>query len=218
MSSVSFMRLMDAQEKRRVIIQSNPSYAAKAPKDPASVKRKFWEDAPNIVPRKYAIVKKPYERDWLIIEPTEDGETIRLPNYAWKRIMHEVAEKHRVTVGEIKSSNRAQHLVRARYEVFYRLRTETDMSLPAIGRRCGGRDHTTVLHGIRKYMSTHGEPMEPSDKFLHKKRVEFREARADEIDREIEHLLLRGMNMSQITREISVSRLRVRNIKKRMMK
>ena len=33
----------------------------------------------------------------------------------------------------------------------YRMKTETTMSLPKIGDRLGGKDHTTVLYGIRKH-------------------------------------------------------------------
>jgi chromosomal replication initiation ATPase DnaA len=32
------------------------------------------------------------------------------------------------------------------------------MSLPQIGRRLGGRDHTTVLHGIRRHCELNGLP------------------------------------------------------------
>jgi chromosomal replication initiator protein len=32
----------------------------------------------------------------------------------------------------------------------YLIKAKTLMSLPEIGRRFGGRDHTTVLHGIKK--------------------------------------------------------------------
>ena len=39
----------------------------------------------------------------------------------------------------------------ARYEGFYRSRNETGKSYPYIGKHFGGRDHTTVLSGIRRY-------------------------------------------------------------------
>jgi chromosomal replication initiator protein len=42
-------------------------------------------------------------------------------------------------------------LVHARQEAMYRLRTEKNLSLSAIGRELGKRDHTTVIHGIKQH-------------------------------------------------------------------
>lgn len=69
----------------------------------------------------------------------------------WKDIVAEVSTKHGVTRAEIMSPQRCRRIVLARQEIFYRLSTETTMSLPAIGRRIGDKDHTTVLHGVRKH-------------------------------------------------------------------
>ncbi len=47
--------------------------------------------------------------------------------------------------------SRSKHIVAARQEAMYRVRKErTDMSLPMIGRVFGGKDHTTILHAVRK--------------------------------------------------------------------
>lgn len=77
----------------------------------------------------------------------------KLPDYhtAADRIIAEVADKHGLTVPEVKSDRRAATIIDARYEAFYRLAKETPLSLPQIGRKFGGFDHTTVLHGIRKH-------------------------------------------------------------------
>ncbi len=48
------------------------------------------------------------------------------------------------------SSRRAAIVVRPRQVAMYLAKTMTDRSLPDIGRRFGGRDHTTVLHAVRK--------------------------------------------------------------------
>ena len=69
----------------------------------------------------------------------------------WKRIACEVAAKHQVSMTDLFSARRDQMVVRARHEIFWRCRYETTMSLPQIGKRFGDRDHTTVLHGIRKH-------------------------------------------------------------------
>lgn len=70
---------------------------------------------------------------------------------AWKRIIGEVAAKHRISPIELCSNRRLKALAFARYEAMYRMRTETRMTTPEIGRRLGGRDHTTVLHGLSRY-------------------------------------------------------------------
>lgn len=67
------------------------------------------------------------------------------------RLMVEIAEKHGVTVAEICSDRRSAYIVAARHEYFYRARTETTKSFPQIALACGGRDHSTVIAGVRKH-------------------------------------------------------------------
>ncbi len=69
----------------------------------------------------------------------------------WKRIILETCNKHDVSYNDIMSPRRAVPIVRARQEAMWRLKMETSMSYPAIGRRLGGKDHTTILHGVRKH-------------------------------------------------------------------
>lgn len=71
--------------------------------------------------------------------------------FKWREIVEEVATKHQLRVVDLCSARRGRELVWARHEAMWRLRNETNMSLPAIGRKLGGRDHTTVLHGIQKH-------------------------------------------------------------------
>ena len=71
----------------------------------------------------------------------------------WRKIMVEVAEKHRVSVIDLESPRRDRPSVRARQEAMWRMRHETPMSLPNIGRRLGGRDHTTAKHGIARHQA-----------------------------------------------------------------
>lgn len=94
-------------------------------------------------------------RDMIVIEPTLSIVPVHLTIPAglpaWRRIILETAIKHNLMPAEMLSSQRAYNLVAARHEVMYRLKTETTMSLPAIGKKLG-KDHTTVLHGIRKHV------------------------------------------------------------------
>lgn len=71
--------------------------------------------------------------------------------FEWKHIIQEVCDKHGVTFAEAISARREQRFVWARNEAYYRLATELGMSLPKIGHRLGGRDHTSVLHGLRRF-------------------------------------------------------------------
>lgn len=85
-------------------------------------------------------------------EPTPAPEARPgVPAMAWKRILAEVANKHALTVSQVTGRQRNRAFVIARHEAIYRLHTETEMSLPQIGRRVGGRDHTSVLHGIKRH-------------------------------------------------------------------
>lgn len=88
-------------------------------------------------------------------EPTpepEDPNIARLPPMPiWKVIIRQVCKKHGITVPEIIGPRRSRKLVEARHEAFWRLSKETMLSLPRIGYRMGGKDHTTVLHGIRQH-------------------------------------------------------------------
>ncbi|WP_169194954.1 helix-turn-helix domain-containing protein [Devosia sp. MC1541] len=66
-------------------------------------------------------------------------------------IIEAVALAHGFTVAEMLSAQQSQPVVRARQEAMYRLSTETSLSRAGIGRRLGGKDHTTVIHGIKQH-------------------------------------------------------------------
>ena len=61
-----------------------------------------------------------------------------------------VAVHFNVSRADILSSRRTANVVRPRQIAMYLSKTMTLRSLPEIGRRFGGRDHTTVLHAVRK--------------------------------------------------------------------
>lgn len=65
-------------------------------------------------------------------------------------ILREVSKKYQIRTIDILSARRTADVVRPRQVVMYLARTLTLLSLPQIGRRLGGRDHTTALHGWRK--------------------------------------------------------------------
>ncbi|MGU9981516.1 helix-turn-helix domain-containing protein [Phreatobacter sp. HK31-P] len=68
-----------------------------------------------------------------------------------RMIVEHVAERRGVTPADIYSRICRREVSRARQEVCFLLRKHTRWSYPGIGRFLGGRDHTTVLHGVRTY-------------------------------------------------------------------
>jgi len=61
-----------------------------------------------------------------------------------------VANRFSVTRADILSARRTATVVKPRQIAMYLSKVLTPRSLPEIGRRFGGRDHTTVLHAVRK--------------------------------------------------------------------
>ncbi len=65
-------------------------------------------------------------------------------------ILKAVSQLYNVPRTELLSTRRAQSVVRPRQIGMYLAKKLTSRSLPEIGRRFGGRDHSTVLHAVRK--------------------------------------------------------------------
>ena len=61
-----------------------------------------------------------------------------------------VARHYNVSKSELLSNRRTRGIVKPRQVAMYLAKVLTPRSLPEIGRRFGGRDHTTVLHAVRK--------------------------------------------------------------------
>jgi chromosomal replication initiator protein len=72
------------------------------------------------------------------------------PEITAATIMAVTAEYFGVSVEEITGPSRNRALSTARQMAMYLCRELTDLSLPRIGEKFGGRDHTTVLHAERK--------------------------------------------------------------------
>jgi hypothetical protein len=77
-----------------------------------------------------------------------DGPYHRCPTI--KEIQYFVGRRFDVLVSEMKSARRTASVVRPRQIAMYLSKILTPRSLPEIGRHFGGRDHTTVLHAVRK--------------------------------------------------------------------
>jgi chromosomal replication initiator protein len=79
-----------------------------------------------------------------------------------RAILIQVAADHGLTVDALRSADRRRKVAHARFDAFARLRAlhiapgRHKFSLPQIGRFLGDRDHTTVIHGIRKAAELYG--------------------------------------------------------------
>jgi chromosomal replication initiator protein len=76
-----------------------------------------------------------------------------------EEIQRVVARQYNVSRSDLLSSRRTANVVRPRQVAMYLAKTLTLRSLPEIGRRFGGRDHTTVLHAVRKIEGLVGNDM-----------------------------------------------------------
>lgn len=65
-------------------------------------------------------------------------------------IQRKVAEHYNVKLADLVGPKRHRTIARPRQVAMYLCKVLTTRSLPEIGRRFGGRDHTTILHGVKK--------------------------------------------------------------------
>ncbi|MEG9860887.1 MAG: chromosomal replication initiator protein DnaA [Parvularculales bacterium] len=65
-------------------------------------------------------------------------------------IQRQVAEYYNIRMADMLSARRSRPIVRPRQVAMYLSKHLTSTSLPEIGRKFGGRDHTTVIHAVRK--------------------------------------------------------------------
>ncbi len=65
-------------------------------------------------------------------------------------IIRKVADHYNLRMSDLLSARRARQVARPRQVAMHLAKTLTSRSLPEIGRRFGGRDHTTVIHAVRK--------------------------------------------------------------------
>lgn len=67
-----------------------------------------------------------------------------------EEIQRKVAEHYNIRLSDMIGPKRLRAVARPRQVAMYLAKQLTPRSLPEIGRRFGGRDHTTIMHGVRK--------------------------------------------------------------------
>ncbi len=65
-------------------------------------------------------------------------------------IQKEVADRFNIKVSDMHSARRSRSIARPRQIAMYLSKELTPKSLPEIGRNFGGKDHTTVIHAVKK--------------------------------------------------------------------
>jgi chromosomal replication initiator protein len=67
-----------------------------------------------------------------------------------EEIQRKVSEHYNIRLADMIGPKRVRTIARPRQVAMYLAKSMTTRSLPEIGRRFGGRDHTTIMHGVRK--------------------------------------------------------------------
>ena len=67
-----------------------------------------------------------------------------------EEIQKKVAEHFNIRITDMHSPRRSRSVARPRQIAMYLAKSITSRSLPEIGRKFGGRDHTTVMHAVKK--------------------------------------------------------------------
>lgn len=73
-------------------------------------------------------------------------------HHSFREIERRACKLFNVTTKDIRSNRRHRDIVLVRHFIMYWAARLTNLSTPQIGRLMGGKDHTTVIHGKRKYV------------------------------------------------------------------
>ena len=74
-----------------------------------------------------------------------------------EEIQRKVADHYNLRMNDMISARRARNVARPRQVAMYLAKQLTQRSLPEIGRRFGGRDHTTVMHAVSRVTELIGQ-------------------------------------------------------------
>ncbi|UUX52089.1 chromosomal replication initiator protein DnaA [Nisaea acidiphila] len=80
-----------------------------------------------------------------------------------EEIQRQVANHFQIRLSEMHSARRSRAIARPRQVAMYLSKQLTSQSLPDIGRKFGGRDHTTVLHAVKKVEELRGQDKQFND-------------------------------------------------------
>ncbi|WP_299921816.1 chromosomal replication initiator protein DnaA [uncultured Pelagimonas sp.] len=96
-----------------------------------------------------SLVGKPINMD-LVQDSLSDVLRASERKISIDEIQRKVAEHYNIRLSDMIGPKRVRTFARPRQVAMYLCKQLTSRSLPEIGRRFGGRDHTTVMHGVRR--------------------------------------------------------------------
>ena len=96
-----------------------------------------------------SLVGKPIDMD-LVQDSLSDVLRASERKISIEEIQRKVAEHYNIRLSDMIGPKRVRTFTRPRQVAMYLCKQLTSRSLPEIGRRFGGRDHTTVMHGVRR--------------------------------------------------------------------
>ena len=99
-------------------------------------------------------IQKAIDGNWSGDEPATNGDDKSL-----REIITETATWHGFNYGDLIGKRRFTPVVWARQEAMWRCVAETSHTLPEIGRAFGGKDHTTVICGVRSHARRNDLPL-----------------------------------------------------------
>ncbi|WP_417245283.1 chromosomal replication initiator protein DnaA [Celeribacter sp.] len=80
-----------------------------------------------------------------------------------EEIQRKVSEHYAIRLSDMIGPKRVRSIARPRQVAMYLAKHMTTRSLPEIGRRFGGRDHTTVMHGVKRIEELKGTDSQIAD-------------------------------------------------------
>jgi chromosomal replication initiator protein len=86
-------------------------------------------------------------------------------------IQRKVADYYALKMADLLSARRAREVARPRQVAMYLAKKLTPRSLPEIGRRFGGRDHTTVMHAVKRIEELRAGDSELNNDVVHLTRL-----------------------------------------------
>lgn len=104
-------------------------------------------------------------------EALKDLLAIQAKLVSIENIQKTVAEYYKMKVAELLSKRRSRFLARARQIAMALAKELTNHSLPEIGEAFGGRDHTTVLHAVRKIKELMTESIDVKEDYMNLLRI-----------------------------------------------
>jgi len=117
-----------------------------------NIKARISQDKTRQKPRN--IVYRPP----VVVEPEEDLSNLRerVHTLSIRQVIHLCAKKHGLTTADILGHTRTKKYIEARQEATWLLYQKDTMSKSLIARHMNRRDHTSVVHLLRRYEDTHG--------------------------------------------------------------